>query len=175
MTCKTPDDTPLLSDSLRASLRTLCRDVAPPAATWDRIAGRIAAPGHVAVPARRRRATARWMLPLALAASLAGVLAIGVWQVLAPPPAPETTAGASTPGDVRMQAGGLVREYRAALSEVGGARVTPALQPGLAELDRNAAQILAALQRDPDSALLLQQLRRTYARRLALSRRAALT
>ena len=120
-------------------------------------------------------------MPVALAASLAGALAIGAaWHVMQRPGEPDT-GDVATPvaqaaaGDIQLQAQGMVREYQAALAEVGGVPVTPALQPGLAELDRNAAQILAALQQDPDSALLLQQLRRTYSRRLALSQRAALT
>lgn len=176
MTDTTPRDTSIDPDSLRWSLRALRRDVAPPPATWDAIAARIAAAPQA--PASRPR---RWAVPVALAASLAGALAIGAaWHVMQP--AGESTAGApATPvaqaaaGDIQLQAQGMVREYQAALAEVGRVPVTPALQPGLAELDRNAAQILAALQQDPDSALLLQQLRRTYSRRLALSQRAALT
>jgi len=39
-------------------------------------------------------------------------------------------------------------------------------------LDRSAAEIREALRRDPGSRLLLQRLRDTYTRRLALSRRA---
>ena len=171
MTDTTPRDTTMESDSLRWSLRALRRDVAPPPATWDSIAARIAATPQQPV-ARPRR----WAVPVALAASLAGALAIGAaWQLQRPGTADAPAVAQATAGDVRLQAQGMVREYQAALSEVGGAPVTPALQPGLAELDRNAAQILAALQQHPDSALLLQQLRRTYARRLALSQRAALT
>jgi hypothetical protein len=49
------------------------------------------------------------------------------------------------------------------------------LQPTFDELDRNAALILDALAHDPDSRLLLDQLRRTYARRLALAQRVAYT
>ena len=171
MTDTTPRDTTMESDALRWSLRALRRDVPPPPATWDSIAARIAATPQKPV-ARPRR----WAVPVALAASLAGALAIGAaWQLQRPGTADAPAVAQATAGDVRLQAQGMVREYQAALSEVGGAPVTPALQPGLAELDRNAAQILAALQQHPDSALLLQQLRRTYARRLALSQRAALT
>ncbi|OHE84091.1 MAG: hypothetical protein A2579_07860 [Lysobacterales bacterium RIFOXYD1_FULL_69_11] len=176
MTDTTPRDTSMESDSLRWSLRALRRDVAPPPATWDSIAARIAATPQQPVSRPRR-----WAVPVALAASLAGALAIGTaWNVVQPS-GERSTDAAATPvalaatGDVQRQAQGMVREYQAALAEVGRVPVSPALQPGLAELDRNAAQILAALQQDPDSALLLQQLRRTYSRRLALSQRAALT
>ena len=177
MTDTTPRDTTMESDALRWSLRALRRDVPPPPATWDSIAARIAAtPQHAATPQQTVARPRRWAVPVALAASLAGALAIGAaWQLQRAGTADAPPVAQATAGDVRLQAQGMVREYQAALSEVGGAPVTPALQPGLAELDRNAAQILAALQQHPDSALLLQQLRRTYARRLALSQRAALT
>lgn len=48
---------------------------------------------------------------------------------------------------------------------------TVAMKPAFDELDRNAALILDALSHDPDSRMLLEQLRRTYARRLALAQR----
>jgi hypothetical protein len=44
-----------------------------------------------------------------------------------------------------------------------------------AKLDRSAAQIRGALAKDPDARFLLERLRHTYAMRLALTQRAALT
>ena len=41
-------------------------------------------------------------------------------------------------------------------------------QPGIEALDRSADEIRTALQRDPNSRLLLERLRSTYSRRLAL-------
>ena len=49
------------------------------------------------------------------------------------------------------------------------------LQPTAEALDRDVALIRAALARDPDSVRLLEQLRRTYAHRLALAQRVAYT
>jgi hypothetical protein len=53
---------------------------------------------------------------------------------------------------------------------------TPAsLKPTVEALDRDVALIRAALARDPDSVRLLEQLRRTYAHRLALAQRVVYT
>lgn len=66
----------------------------------------------------------------------------------------------------------LTVQYHAALRELDPQAVPAGWQPGLEALDRSAAEIRGALQRDPDSRLLLERLRDTYTRRLALSRRA---
>ena len=66
----------------------------------------------------------------------------------------------------------LTVQYEAALRELDAKAVPAGWQPGLDALDRSAAEIRGALQRDPNSRLLLQRLRDTYTRRLALSRRA---
>ena len=82
------------------------------------------------------------------------------------------------PGDViANRAAGLTRQYQAALGEIDRvpSSPAPALQPAFDELDRSAQLILAALERDPDSRLLLQQLRRTYSHRLALAQRVAIS
>jgi hypothetical protein len=56
-----------------------------------------------------------------------------------------------------------------------GAPMPIALQPALEDLDRSASQVLEAIDHNPRSAQLLQTLRYTYDRRLALTRRAALS
>ena len=156
-------------DALRLQLRGLRRDVAPRADLWPGIEARLG-PQR---PARRRRP----MLPLAMAASL--LLVSGVtgwwWQVGPNPP-----AAVEGPSLVQREAVGLTRQYDAALVELGAGRTAlpagdPAVQSALDQLDRSAGQILAALERDPDSRLLLQQLRRTYTRRIALAQRVALS
>jgi len=73
---------------------------------------------------------------------------------------------------VQREAEILTVQYRAALRELDPRAVPAGWQPGLEALDRSAADIRRALQRDPDSRLLLERLRDTYTRRLALSRRA---
>ena len=81
------------------------------------------------------------------------------------PGAPFVYAGSST--------GDMTRQYEAAMMEVAAGQPPVELKPAFDELDRNAALIREALARDPDSRLLLEQLRRTYARRLALAQRVA--
>ena len=63
-------------------------------------------------------------------------------------------------------------QYQAALRELEFQPAPANWQPGLDALDRSAAEIRSALQQNPDSRLLLERLRETYTRRLALSRRA---
>ena len=125
---------------------------------------------HDVVPLRRSRALR--LAPFALAASL--VLAIGVsWQQR--PDAALAPAGAEATM-IQRQAHALTREYEGALRELQAAG-TPAAPAGatLEELDRSAEQIRTALARDPDARFLLDQLRRTYEKRLELTQRATLS
>jgi hypothetical protein len=66
----------------------------------------------------------------------------------------------------------LAQHYQAALQEVEPRAAPASWQPGLQALDQGAEQVRAALRKNPDSPLLLGQLRQIYARKLALSRRA---
>lgn len=197
-----PDNAPSrdgeLADALRWQLRALRREQAPAADLWPGIAARLGpqqAPGAapaaespaqaqsasvVALPRRERDARSRWIAPVALAAGVAA-LAIGIAAHFRTPdsgPAAERVAArAGAPASlVQREAAGMTRQYQAALQEVApAARQHDELQPAFDELDRNAALILDALAHDPDSRLLLDQLRRTYARRLALAQRVAYT
>lgn len=121
------------------------------------------------------------MAPLALAASVAA-LAVGIgahFHAQGPAaPAADAVAGraavaaTAAPSLVQREAQGLTLQYQAALREVEPvSSATVAMKPAFDELDRNAALILDALSHDPDSRMLLEQLRRTYARRLALAQR----
>lgn len=128
----------------------------------------------------------RWFAPMALAASVA-VLAVAlglVWKDAAPVQEPaaaavaahDAAAGKAPASLVQREADGMTRQYQAALREIEPAtQQALALKPTFDELDRNTALILDAMARDPDSRLLLEQLRRTYARRLALAQRVAYT
>lgn len=158
-----------LPDGLRWSLRGLRQDTQPQHDLWPAIAQRIATTPQVAAapptPLWRRYA------PLAMAASLA--LAIGLaWQLR-----PADNAAGSDPGArlISAEADAMTREYQAALREFE--RTTPATTDTtvLHELDRSAAQIRTAMARDPDARFLLDRLQHTYARRLALTQRLALT
>lgn len=159
-----------LDYALRWQLRGLRKDVAPPADLWPGIEAKLA-------PQQGRRQLPA-VVPLALAASLLLVAAAaGWWWQGGPAPLPSGEA----PSLVQREAAGMTRQYDAALVELGAGRSVapasgdPVLQSALEELDRSASQILAALDQDPDSRLLLQQLRRTYTQRIALAQRAALS
>ena len=170
---------PIGEAELRMALRGLGRDAEPGSDLWPGIAARIAAlprPAQAA-PARPER---RWLWPLATAASL--LLAVGLsWKTQPDVPSPAvsgaaiaTTAAAAGKKAplVQREADTLTVQYQAALRELDAHAVPAGWQPGLEALDRSAAEIRVALRRDPNSRLLLQRLRDTYTRRLALSRRA---
>lgn len=145
-------------DTLRWQLRGLRAGIAPQRDLWPQIAARIAEPAVVAP-----RPRPRWT-PFALAASLLLATTLA-WQARQPPPAAPL---------IQREAEALALQYRGALEELSAlpqAQLAEAYSPALRELDSSARDILRALERDPDSRLLLQQLRRTYSKRLALAQR----
>jgi len=146
---------------LRWQLRQLPRDIDPPHDLWPGIAKGIA-----------RQSTSRWQFrwaPLAMAASVA--LAFGLTWHLVPMPG-QTPAADLTAKVVQREAKAMTIEYRAALRQFDGAPLPAAVVPGIRTLDRSADQIRTALAADPDSVALLQQLRKTYSRRIELTQRA---
>lgn len=151
------DEDRTLSDALRWQLRAQRRDIAPPADLWTGIAARLEAPAPRAV----RRTP--WF---AMAASV--LLAIGAGTLVQRAKMPGVDPVA------HREAQSLTREYDRALKSMPAAAASSSteLAPALVELDRSARQIRRALERDPDSRLLLDQLRRTYSLRLSLSQRA---
>lgn len=149
-----------MSDNqLRWQLRQLPREIDPPRDLWPDIAARLERP----VAARRRP----WFAALAVAASLS--LAVGLAWQLRKPVAPPADFRAEL---VQREAEALTREYQAALDQFEGAPMPAPLEPALATLDRSAADIRVAIASDPEAVFLLDQLRRTYARRLTLTQRA---
>lgn len=150
---------------LRWRLRQLPRDIEPARDLWPEIAA-----SAKRAPAKPRW---RWMHSLAMAASVA--LAFGLaWRITPPPSAPMTTA-AQPDEEARIlerEASAMTHEYQAALLELHGAPVPDSIEPSLRVLDDGARQIRAAIAANPDSPALLQQLRKTYSRRLALTQRA---
>jgi hypothetical protein len=168
-------------DALRWQLRAMRRDLPPERDLWPGIAARLPVrPARAAAPRRR------WLQPLALAASVLLVVGAVGWMGRTGfgPGAPAITEATL----VQREAESMTLQYQAALQELGqrdrrdpvagvaaNARVPASLKPTFDELDRDAALIRAALARDPDSTLLLEQLRRTYAHRLALTQRLAYT
>lgn len=151
---------------LRLALRALQREVAPARDLWPGIASRLAAQ-----PARPVSGWRTW--PWALAASL--LLMLGLAGQPGPHharpvavPSPPDAAVAALPPQAQL----LTRHYQAALRELEPHAAPANWQPGLQALDQGAQQVREALRKNPDSPLLLGQLRQIYARKLALSRRA---
>lgn len=152
-------------ESLRWSLRALRREQQPAQDLWAGIAARIEALPQVA-PAPRRQTPMQRFAPWAMAASI--VLTVGmVWQGSLP----QSGQGPI----IQQEAASLTRDYQGALAQLQGAEAHPELGGALQELDRSAAQIREALAHDPNARFLLEQLRRTYAKRLALTQRAVMT
>lgn len=147
---------------LRWQLRQLPREMDPSRDLWPGIATAIEQQ-----PARR--VTRRWIPTFAIAASLLLVAGL-VWKMQLPvaaSPDPDPSARI-----VASESRAITDEYQAALQQFDGAAIAPQLRPSLGELDRSVVQIKRAIAADPDSVYLLQQLRRTYSRRLALTQRA---
>ena len=156
--------------ALRLALRGLRQDRDPGSDLWPGIEARIRALPQSSAPVAARR---RWPWPVAMAASM--LLSAGLAWQMRPAEAPM----AARQADVRVaatlvqrEAGTLTVQYQAALRELDVQPAPASWQPGLEALDRSAAEIRSALQQNPDSRLLLERLRETYTRRLALSRRA---
>lgn len=146
---------------LRWQLRQLPREIEPARDLWPGISARLQAP---ALPRRRP-----WLAVLSLAACLC--LAVGLAAMLRPAPAATPDLSAEL---VHREAEAMTLEYQAALQEMRGAPIPEPLAPVLATLDDSAGEIRAALAEQPGSVRLLDQLKRTYSRRLALTQRAAL-
>ncbi len=164
--------------ALSMALRGLRQDVEPSKDLWPGIAARLQASGQQPAPVVRSPHR-HWVWPLAMAASL--IVAVGLaWQLNTPisqagsladvvAQAPRTGPSVTL---IAREADSLTLHYQAALREMKPESVPAGWQPGMDALDRSAVEIRTAMQRDPNSRLLLQQLRSTYTRRLALARRA---
>ena len=152
---------------LRWQLRQLPREMEPTRDLW---------PGIEAAIGRRqapRRSSWRHLTSLAMAASL--VLAAGLfWKTRSGPDA-GLTPGNPSAVVVATESHAITEEYQAALRQYDGAPIAAPMRGSLGELDRSVVQIQQAIERDPKSVFLLQQLRKTYSRRLALTQRAIAT
>lgn len=157
------DPTPLSDNALRWQLRALRQDAPPARDLWPDIAARLAVTPQVAPAPMHRR---RRVMPFALAASV--LLAVTMtWQLQRAPQ-----------GDavIQREAAAMTRDYTGALAQMDTqAKASPEYAPALHALDQSAAEIRHAIATDPQARFLLEQLRRTYARRLALTQRAVMT
>lgn len=155
--------------ALLRQLQDLPREMRVPADGWTRLQAALPMraaeeqPGAKVIPLRRLR-HARWSLPAgaALAASLA------LYWVL---PLPLQPAAPPAPTVLQQQAAVMTDAYRQAMAALPPVDA-PEWRPALVELDRGADQIRDALQQSPRSRHLLEQLQRTYALRLELTRQA---
>ena len=165
----TQDDGTHAEAALRWQLRALRQEREPGTDLWPGIAARLAeARPSVGVPPPARGT--RRMLPWAMVASL--LLAVGVvWQMI-PGASPGNPGGSRL---IRQQAVSMSQEYEGAIARLQQAATHPEMHGAFVELDRSAAQILTAIDRDPEATFLLEKLRRTYARRLQLTQRALMT
>ncbi len=173
-------------DALQARLRALPDQRLPPPAVWEGI--RAAMDQADAVPprpvltiapvARLPVSRRRWHLPagLAAAASLAAVALLLLPSRMSAPGSAPPAQVAQAPQDMPLlaQADALTLEYQRALATLPRAPVPAELQPAMHTLDQSEAQIRDALRQQPDASYLLGQLRRTYDKRLELTRMAAL-
>lgn len=153
---------------LLRDLRRLAREREPQRDLWPDIRARI----DSAAPSRRRgRPLAPWLLALAAVLVLAVLVAMprGPMQQAGP-----TTAGAPADASTLLlaEADALTLEYLLALDQLGGHLQPPGLAPVLQELDASAVQIRSAIRDQPEADYLIDQLRRTYAQRLRLTRMA---
>jgi len=148
---------------LRWALRQLPREIEPTRDLWDGIEAGI----RNAEPVRPSRR--KW--PAALAAAATLLLAGGIyWRATPTEPAPTTQQIEARV--VSAEARAITKQYQAAIRQFDGAPLPAQVEPSLAALDRSVAQIQSAIVADPDSVFLLEQLRRTYDRRLQLTQRA---
>jgi hypothetical protein len=147
---------------LRWQLRQLPREIEPGRDLWPGIAAAIE---HRPL---RRRSRPTWTF-LAMAASV--LLAAGLfWKsqpAVTPVPGADPTAMI-----VASESRAITHEFQAALRQYKGAPIPASLQPSLGALDQSVAQIQRAIAADPKSVFLLDQLRKTYSRRLELTQRA---
>lgn len=174
-------------DALQARLRALPDQRMPPPAVWEGIRAAMdetpaAAPRPVltiAPVARLPVSRRRWHLPvsLAAAASLAAVAFLLLPSRLSAPGSAPPPQVAQAPQEMPLlaQADALTLEYQRALATLPRAPVPAELQPAMHTLDQSEAQIRDALRQQPEAGYLLGQLRRTYDKRLELTRMAAFT
>jgi hypothetical protein len=155
----------------RWQLRQLPREREPSRDLWAGIAAAIAHPQRVAHASRG----SGWRTA---GSALAACLVLGVFGLgLAKPRLFETVGlRRATPEHqlVLKEAAAIRKQYQVELRQFRNKPVPTDITPALIELDQSADNIMVALNSHPDAVFLLDQLRRTYARRLQLTQRVAM-
>lgn len=180
MTTHDPDRTPdqPLPEGLRHALRALRRDNVPERDLWPGIAARIAdartaSPSLPPSPRVRRSRRSRRLAGLATAASFAAALAVA-WTLLPPSTSPSPSQhGDAVAGLMLREATRMTHDYQAAWHALDARRRPDADTAALREIERSAAEVRAALRKDPDARFLFERLQSLYARRLDIARRLA--
>jgi hypothetical protein len=156
----------------RWQLRQLPREREPSRDLWAGIAASIAVPQ--AQPDRAAR-PAGWRTAASalLASLLLGAFGLG----LARPQVLDAFGFRRASPEHRLvlrEADAMRKQYQSELRQFRNKPVPDSVTPALLELDRSADAILVALDSHPDAVFLLDQLRRTYARRLQITQRVAM-
>jgi len=155
----------------RWQLRQLSRERDPSRDLWAGIAAAIERPQRTVHAARANG----WRT---MASALAASLVLGAFGLgLAKPRLLETIGlRRATPEHqlVLKEAAAIRKQYQVELRQFRNKPVPTDITPALIELDQSADNIMVALDSHPDAVFLLDQLRRTYARRLQLTQRVAM-
>lgn len=175
-TDRTPDRP--LPEELHRSLQALRRDSVPGHDLWPGIAARIA-DAQTALPPPflssrpRRSRRSRRLIGLATAASFAAALAVA-WTLLPTSPPPSSSPhDDAVAGLMLREARSMTHDYQAAWRALDARRRPGTDTAALREIDRSAAEVRAALRKDPDARFLFERLQSLYARRLDIARRLA--
>lgn len=158
----------------RWQLRQLPRERAPTRDLWAGIAASIAQPRQT----ERLQHAARGRRWRTFGSAIAASIVLGAFGLgLAKPGLLETIGLRHRTAEhqlVLKEAAAIRKQYQTELRQFR-ARPTPeSVAPALIELDQSADKIMVALESHPDAVFLLDQLRRTYARRLQLTQRVAM-
>jgi hypothetical protein len=161
--------------SRRWQLRQLPREREPARDLWAGIAAAIEHPlvPAQAVPERRSRVAWRTAGSALAASLLLGLFTLGLVKphLLEAAGLRRATAEHQL---VLKEAVAMRKQYQAELRQFRNKPVPADITPALIELDQSADNIIVALNSHPDAVFLLDQLHRTYARRLQLTQHVAM-
>ena len=156
----------------RWHLRQLQREREPSRDLW---AGIVAA---IAQPKQEQARVVRDSAWRDLGSAVAACVVLGAFGLGLAQPRLLEKAGLHRPTPehrlVLKEAEAIRKQYQRELHKFDGKPVPASITPALLELDQSAEKILVALDSHPDAVFLLDQLRRTYARRLQITQRVAM-
>ena len=156
----------------RWQLRQLPRERTPSRDLWAGIAAAITqVPASIPQPVRRQG----WRLA---ASACAAICVLGMFGLTLSNARLQEKLGLrhATPEHqlVLSEAHAIRQQYKSELQQFDNKHLPDSIAPALIELDQSADKIMVAIDSHPDAVFLLDQLRRTYARRLELTQRMAM-